>query len=147
MTEQNEEEKEDVKVQVPQLVGKTLEEADNSATSENDYKVVVLSEEFHDSIAEGKIISQSPAYGEKMYAGSTITVNVSKGPSKRQLPEVTGKSLSEASYLLASAKFVPTQVSESSTEFKQGTVIGYKDHKAGELVDYGSQIVIVVSAG
>lgn len=145
--DQDKEEQEDAKVEVPQLVGKALSDVEAAANISNDYKVVVLSEEFHESIPEGKIISQSPAYGEKMYSGSTITVNVSKGKSKRALPDITGKSLSEASLLLADAKFITSQVSEENDKFKEGTVIGYQSYKAGDLVDYGSDIVIVVSKG
>ncbi len=137
----------DTKVDVPQLVGKSVNEARNGATSANSYKVVVLSEEFHDSIEEGHIVSQSPAYGEKMYPGSIIAVNVSKGPQKRVLPSISGKTLSEASLILTDAQFKPSKVSEASKDYPEGIVIGYQDHKAGDLVDYGSEIVIKVSKG
>ena len=140
-------EQEGTKVEVPQLVGKSLSSAKNMATSENPYNLVVISEEFHDTIEEGLIISQTPAYGEEMYAGSIITVNVSKGPSKRELPSIMGKSLSEASMILSEAKFKPTEVRESNNKIPAGTVIGYQDYKAGDLVDYGSEVVIVVSKG
>lgn len=138
---------EETKVDVPQLIGKTIEEAKRGVTSENDYSVVVLSEEFHDTIAEGRIISQTPSYGEKMYPGSTIAVNVSKGPEKRVLPSIMGRSLSEASLILSDAKFKPKQVSENNSKFPEGTVIGYQNYQAGDLVDYGAEVTIVVSKG
>ena len=141
------EEIENIKVDTPQLVGKSVNEAQSAASSANSYKVVVLSEEFHDSIEEGNIISQSPAYGEKMYPGAIIAVNVSKGPEKRVLPSISGKTLSEASLILTDAKFKPSKVSEASKDYAEGIVIGYQDHKAGDLVDYGSEIVIKVSKG
>ena len=141
------EETEASKVETPQLVGKTVNAAQNGSTSENPYSVVVLSEEFHDSIEEGCIISQTPAYGEEMYIGSTIAVNVSKGPEKRALPSIIGKSLAEASLILTEAKFKPSQVGESSSKFPSGTVIRYQSYQAGDLVSYGSEIVIVVSKG
>lgn len=135
------------KVDVPQLVDKSVSEAQNMVSSANPYKVVVLSEEFHDSIEEGNIISQSPAYGEKMYPGSTIAVNISRGPEKRVLPNISGKTLSEASLILTNAKFRPSKVSKENKEYPEGVVIGYQDYKAGDLVSYGSEIVIIVSKG
>lgn len=138
---------EETKIDVPQLVGKKASDVQNSGSSENLYSIVILSEEFHNSIPEGCIISQTPAYGEKMYEGSVIAVNISKGPQKRTLPSITGKTLSEASLILTDAKFKPTQVPVNNSDFSQGTVIGYQDYKAGDLVDYGSEIFILVSKG
>lgn len=147
LDEESSDEKEGIKVEVPQLVGKSVSKAQNAATAENPYNIVVISEEFHDSIEEGLIISQTPAYGEEMYAGSIITVNVSKGPSKRELPSIVGKSLSEASMILSEAKFKPSEVRQSNNKFPAGTVIGYQDYKSGDLIDYGSEVVIIVSKG
>lgn len=135
------------KIDVPQLVGKTVSDAEKGATSGNPYTIVVLSEEFHDSVEEGDILYQSPAYGEKMYAGSVIAVNVSKGPEKRTLPEISGKSLSEASLILTDAKFKPSMISERNNEYAEGTVIGYQGYSAGDSINYGSEVVIVVSKG
>ena len=137
---------EETKIDVPQLVGKKAVDVQN-LNSDNSYSIVILSEEFHNSIPEGCIISQTPAYGEKMYEGSVIAVNISKGPQKRALPSITGKTLSEASLILTDAKFKPTQVPVNNSDFSQGIVIGYQDYKAGDLVDYGSEIFILVSRG
>lgn len=135
------------KIDVPQLVGKSLSAAKSAAASANNYSVVVLSEEFHDTTPEGNIISQTPNYGEKMYSGSIIAVTVSKGPSKRKLPNIEGKKLSEAALILTNEKFKPIEVSQSNQDFAEGTVIGYQDHKAGDVLDYGAEVYIVVSKG
>lgn len=135
------------KVEVPQLVGKNVNDAEKYANSENPYTIVVLSEEFHDSIQEGCIISQTPSYGEQMYSGSVIAVNISKGPEKRALPNIAGKSLSEASLILTDAGFNPKKINQASKEYDEGIVIGYQNHQAGDNVDYGSEVVIIVSKG
>lgn len=139
------EETADKKIEVPQLVGKSISDAEKYANSDNPYTIVVLSEEFHDSIQEGCIISQTPSYGEQMYSGSVIAVNISKGPEKRVLPNISGKSLSEVSLILTDAGFNPKKVNQSSDEYEEGIVIGYQNHQAGDEVDYGSELVIVVS--
>ena len=138
---------EEEKIDVPQLVGKSLSAAKSTAASANNYSIVVLSEEFHDTTPEGNIISQTPNYGEKMYSGSIIAVTVSKGPSKRKLPNIQGKKLSEAALILTNEKFKPIEVNQSSQDFAEGTVIGYQDYKAGDVLDYGAEVYIVVSKG
>lgn len=145
--EETEETSGEEKIDVPQLVGKSLSAAKSAAASANNYSVVVLSEEFHDTIPEGNIISQTPNYGEKMYSGSIIAVTVSKGPSKRKLPNIAGKKLAEASLMLANEKFKPIEVTQSSQDVAEGIVIGYQDHKAGDVLDYGAEIYIIVSKG
>lgn len=136
------------KIPVPDLTGRNFKNLQQELSSGNaQYRVVLLSEEFHDTIGEGCIISQTPNYGEEMEVGSTIAVNISKGSKKRALPNVTGKSLSEASQLITNAKLVPIATSEFNKEFPEGTVIKYKDYKAGDLLDYNSEVIIIVSKG
>ena len=108
---------------------------------------MLLSEEFHDSIGEGCIISQNPSAGQEIPVGSTIAVTVSKGTKKRTLPEIAGKTLSEASQLITNAKLIPTSTAEFSSDVPEGSVIGYKNYKAGDKLDYDSEVVIVVSKG
>ena len=134
------------KIKVPNLVGKIFKNIQNDS-SIADYKIALLNEEFNDNIKEGCITSQTPEYGQEMEKGSTIAVNVSKGSKKRTLPEVTGKTLSEASHLITAAKLIPVQASDFSKDYPEGTVIGYKSHKAGDTVDYGTEVTIIVSQG
>ncbi len=134
------------KIKVPNLVGKTFKsiQSDNTIT---DYKIALLNEEFNDNIKEGCITSQTPEYGQEMEKGCTIAVNVSKGSKKRVLPDITGKTLSEASQLITAEKLVPVKSSDFSKEYPEGVVIGYKSYKAGDTVDYGTEVTIVVSQG
>lgn len=135
------------KMAVPDLTGRNFKNLQEELASNVAYKVVLLSEEFHDSVGEGCIISQTPTYGKEMDVGSTIAVTVSKGSQKRILPAITGKTLSEASALITNAKLKPSQTNEFSSDFAEGVVIGYKNRKAGETADYGTEVVIVVSRG
>lgn len=82
-----------------------------------------------------------------MPLGSTIAVNVSKGPQKQIVPDVTGKTLSEASQAITNAKLVPVQTSEYNDDYAQGIVIGYKNCEEGDLLDYGTEVIIIVSKG
>lgn len=134
------------KIKVPNLTGKNFKNIknDNSIT---DYTIALLNEDFSDSIKEGCIISQTPEYGQEMESGSTIAVNVSKGSKKRVLPNIAGKTLSEASQLITAEKLIPIQSSDFSKEYPEGIVMGYKNYKAGDYADYGTEVTIVVSRG
>lgn len=144
--EKNESTAEEV-LPVPNLSGRNYKNLQSELEKSGKYKVALLSEEFHESIGEGCIISQNPSAGQEMPSGSTIAVTVSKGTKKRTLPEITGKTLSEASQLVTNAKLIPTSSAEFSSEFPEGTVIGYRSYKAGDKLDYNSEVVIVVSKG
>ncbi len=146
---ENEKEETDVKekISVPDLTGKNLKSLQEELKYNSKYNLVLLSEEFSDSVGEGCIISQNPGAGGEMYAGSTIAVNVSKGNKTRVLPSVEGRTLSEASQLLVNNKLKPVAVSEFSKDYAEGIVIGYKNNKVGDKLDYDSQVTIVVSKG
>ncbi len=135
------------KIVVPELVGRNYQNLQAELANNDMYKILPLSEEFHDTIGEGCIISQAPNYGEEMYIGSTIAVNVSRGPQKRALPNIEGKTLSEAAQMISNAKLRPSETREYSSEVEEGKVIRYKDYKAGDTLDYDSEVVIVVSNG
>ena len=134
-------------IPVPNLNGRNYKNLQKELEKSGKYKIALLSEEFHDSVGEGCIISQSPTAGQEMSPDSTIAVTVSKGSKKRVLPEITGKTLSEASQLLTNAKFIPTSTAEFSSDIPEGNVIGYKNYKAGDKLDYNTEVVIVVSKG
>ena len=137
------------KITVPNLVGKNYESLQSENSSGNSkYKLVLLGEEFSESIGEGCVITQSPMAGETMNIGSKVAVTISKGSKMRIVPAVSGKTLSEASKVIVDAKFIPKQTYEYSSEYPQGIVIGYKGEvKAGDKLEYGQELTIVLSKG
>ena len=137
------------KIPVPSFIERNLENLQSELALNSEYKIIVLSEEFHDSIGEGCIISQTPSPGEEMDKGGTIAVNVSKGSKNRILPEITGKTLSEAAKLITNAKLIPNAINstENNSEFAEGIVIGYSNKQAGDTVEYGTEVTIIVSKG
>ncbi|HEX3018196.1 MAG TPA: PASTA domain-containing protein [Caproicibacter sp.] len=139
------------KITVPNLVGQNYanliaaQSAGNSADQQ--YQVLLSSQQFSDTIPEGCIISQDPKQGSKMTKDTAIVVVVSEGSAVRTLPEIAGKTLSEAAATVSSAGFVPSRAEENSDTVPQGKVIGYQDAKAGNQMAYGSKVIIVVSLG
>jgi len=110
------------------------------------YQLLLSKPQFSDTIPEGFVASQDPKPGSKIAQGSAIVIVVSQGPAVRTLPAVEGLTLSQASAAVTSAGFVPTKIEQYSSVPK-GTVIGYKNVKAGSQMAYGSSVVLIVSLG
>ncbi len=137
-------------IDVPNLFGKEYSDvagASSSAVSGQDYQVLLSSQQFSDTVPEGRIMSQDPKQGTKMAKGSAIVVVVSQGPAVRTLPVIEGKLLSGASAAVTGAGFVPSEEDDYSNTVEKGKVIGYKGVKEGSQMAYGSKVTILVSLG
>ena len=66
---------------------------------------VTSSEEYHADVARGAVISTSPKAGDTIETGDSVSLVVSKGPEMIDLPDVTGKSASEAKRTLTDLGF------------------------------------------
>lgn len=137
-------------IDTPDLVGQNYKKlvSDSSKNSSNeDYQVLLSSKQFSDTIPEGYIISQKPEQNTQMTKGTAVVVVVSEGAAVRTLPQIAGKTLSEASAAVTSDGFVPTKAEAYSDTVEAGKVIGYKDVKEGSQMAYGSSVIIIVSKG
>ncbi len=138
---------EKAKIFAPKLINLNYKEIKNSLKDDSDYKILLLSEEFSDTISEGKILSQSPSENEEMLLGDTIAVTVSKGSKIKILPNISGDTISEASKKLTKLHLNPISEDEWSDDIEEGIVIDYKDNSAGNEVEYGSDVTFLISKG
>lgn len=81
-------------VDVPDVSNKTYDEAVSMLKAV--HLRATRNDVFSDTVPAGKVVSTSPAAGATAHIGDTVTVNVSKGPQLRQVPDVTGKPIQEA---------------------------------------------------
>lgn len=134
-------------VQIPDLVNKTEDEAEQ-ILKDLKLKLVVKSEEYDENIEKGKIISQDPTYKEnyKIKEHSEISVIISKGTEKVDIPNVVGKTRQEAEKALKDAGLVPEIVEENDEKVEAGIVLS-QDPEDGENVNKGSKVKLVVSKG
>ena len=116
-------------------------------SGEFSFKLKISSQVFNDTVAEGSIVEQTPASGETMRPDGTINVVVSKGSATRTLPDFQGASFAELQAKLTENGFEPKKEEQFSSEVELGYVIGYKDYKAGDTLDYATMVVVLVSAG
>lgn len=134
-------------VKLPNLVNKTEEEAEQ-ILKELKLKLIVKSEEYDENIEKGKIISQDPTYQENytIKEHSEISVIISKGTEKVDIPNVVGKTRQEAEKALKDAGLVPEIIEENDEKVEAGIVLS-QDPEDGENVNKGSKVKLVVSKG
>src|SRR6185295_14013001 len=91
------------------------------------------------------VAAQTPGAGSQLAKGATVTLNVSKGPSAKAVPDAVGQSESDAVSLLKAAGFDPDVQHVPSNE-PEGTVVAQKP-KAGEKAASGTHVLLNVSSG
>ncbi len=130
------------RIAVPDLVGMTVEEAEDQVG--NDFEIVeVGSEESEEPV--NTILRQDPRGGGKAEKGSEISVTV-VGTRVADVPNVVRQTSGTAQQTLDDAGFeVEVQERESSTE-EEGLVVG-QNPQGGTSVEVGSVVTITVGTG
>ena len=91
-------------VDAPNFKNMTMDEA-RQAAEDAGLKVVEAESKYSEDVAEGKIISQSPAVGDPVKPGTTIEVVTSRGSELTTVPNVIGMTEEEAIDKLQSEGF------------------------------------------
>lgn len=134
-------------VEVPDLVGKTKEEAEKALT---DAKLVGnVTEEYDPTVAAGIVISQVEDAGDEVEIDTTISYVVSKGEEPKEQVEIpkglVGKHISVVEAKLRNLGFDIKHTYEPSSEQSKDYVVFVEGE--GISVDKGSTVTVVVSTG
>ncbi|MGA9284504.1 MAG: Stk1 family PASTA domain-containing Ser/Thr kinase [Solirubrobacteraceae bacterium] len=132
------------RVTVPNLAGETQAAAVSSLHHEGLVPVVSLAANAR--VPTGQVVGSTPPGGTIVDKGSHVSVVVSSGPGVIGLPDVNGKSSSEAMKILREKGFQPTTQSQSSESVEKGRVIS-TNPAAGIEVQVGSPVTVLVSSG
>ncbi|WP_138756633.1 Stk1 family PASTA domain-containing Ser/Thr kinase [Modestobacter altitudinis] len=127
-------------VKVPNVVGQAPDAAQD--TLEQLGFVVKRDTGRSAEVAKGQVMTVSPGPGEAQRYGSTVTITVSDGVPQVTVPDVTGKSEKDAT-----AALEDVGLKASSTSFIAGDRVFQQSPKAGETVDQGSTVRILISFG
>ncbi|MFE5111368.1 Stk1 family PASTA domain-containing Ser/Thr kinase [Streptomyces sp. NPDC056663] len=130
------------KVDVPNMVGSTVDEAKDLATNAGVLLKVGSKEPCEDQ-PKGKICSQTPKDGQ-MQENETVTVVVSTGAPKVEVPDVTEKSEESARKNLEDKGFTVRVVASESADAEPGTVLD-QDPKGGTKAEPESEVKITVA--
>lgn len=104
-----------------------------------------IKEEYNDTVALGQVISQSVKAGEKVKEGTKITLTVSKGAKATKMPNVVGKSYSEAEKLLKKDGLAVSVEYKKDTSAKENTVLE-QSVKSGASVKRGDKVTLTVAS-
>jgi beta-lactam-binding protein with PASTA domain/predicted Ser/Thr protein kinase len=131
-------------VEVPDVRGRTLDAAREALVAAG-FRVETRDAN-SDRDPPNTVIDQSPAANTRQAKGSVITLTVSQGVEEIPVPNVRGRSASDAANVLGQAGFRTTTRSESSNEFEQGLVIR-TEPATGTPLERNSTVTMVISSG
>lgn len=157
LTEANEKVAKNTEIQVYVSSGKevkevTVPDVTNSSEADaqkalEDLNLIVENEaKYDDTVEAGKVISTDPVAGQILQEGDKITIYVSKGKEKVEVPDLVNSSQEDAAAKLASAGLNVGTVTDEYSDKEAGTVLS-QTQKAGSKVDKGSAVDFVISKG
>jgi eukaryotic-like serine/threonine-protein kinase len=128
---------------VPSVTGLDQTAAESKLTAAH-FKVTVV-KAASDTAPAGTVISSDPSGGSLARQGSEVTITVSRGPKKVDVPLVVGETQAIAESEIRGAGLVPAVVKRQDNA-PAGQVL-QQAPDAGKRVDQGSTVTIVVSSG
>lgn len=132
------------KVSVPNVVGKTEDEAKEELNKVGlGYKA---SYQASSTVEKGNVISQGTKQGTSVAKNTTITLTISSGPDSVKVNNVVGMSESKATSTLKSAGFSVDVEYDYSDSVEQGNVIS-QSPSANASASEGDTVTITVSQG
>lgn len=138
---------EDTSVEVPDLRGEAKGDVSSILVSAG-LKLGKTSEDFSDSVAEGKVISQSVTPGSSAEKGSAVDIVISKGPENTTIPvpPVEGMTRDDATTTLKNAGFRVIYEERESTAAEKGKVISQSPGSGSEK-QKGDEVTITIGKG
>lgn len=132
-------------IEVPDLVGKTADEA-KKLLQANGLKYKAGTAEYSDSVEKDRIARQDIAAGSKVAKDTVVTYYLSLGSEGTSVPDVVGQTRSSATATLNNAGFYVTVDQQYSDTVEEGLVISQTPSSGSKLKAEGT-VNIVVSKG
>ncbi len=139
--------KEEVAIELPELKGKTIEEAKKLLRGE--IFIAVIDEKYDETYPKGTIILQDPAGKTNVSRYSVVKVVLSKGKQSDEKVVVPSVELTSKSQAISNLEKLGLKVlvkEEFNDKIANGVVVS-QSVKKGTLVSAGTTVTIVVSKG
>ena len=130
------------KTTVPKVVGMEREKAVKALEDAN-LKVEIV-EEASKKVQEGYVISQDTSPETEVFAGDTVKIHVSTGIEKVTVPDVIGKSQTDAKKTLENQGFT-VSITTAEDSSKENGIVLKQSIDSGKSVEKGSTITITVN--
>jgi eukaryotic-like serine/threonine-protein kinase len=131
---------------VPRVTGLTAEQATKQLEAEG-LEVEFAPEEFSEIVKAGEVISSDPDQGAQIASGGTVTLTVSKGPERYDVPKVAGLELAEAKDQIAKSNLSVGDVTRKYSETVEAGLVISSKPAADQSVSPDTGIDLVVSKG
>ena len=129
-------------ITVPDVTKFDLTNAQNALTAVG--LVLGSQSEANDAAPAGQVISQDPAAGSSVAAGTAVNVVVSKGPASTSVPSVVNQPRGDAEASIANAGFTADTVEQSTSDPAQDGIVISQNPASGSQRPQGSTVTIVV---
>lgn len=98
-----------------------------------------------DDVSENRVIEQRPTGQTQTETGATVTIVVSTGPERVDVPNVVGRKQADANTILQDAGFTVATTEQETQDAEPGTVLT-QTPAAGSRARRGSRVSLVVAA-
>ncbi|WP_045698609.1 Stk1 family PASTA domain-containing Ser/Thr kinase [Streptomyces rubellomurinus] len=146
----NDGKKDAAKVAAPNLVGKSLADARTAATAAGSKLTVTEGEKVacpDANVKKDQVCTQNPTAGTQVAENTAITVQLSSGPAKTQVPTVTGKPKDQATKALSDAGFTNVTTEYKDDDNAAQDTVTAQDPAAGSNADPSAPIKLTISQG
>jgi serine/threonine-protein kinase len=133
-------------VEVPQLMGKTKEEAEEILRNIG-LNLKVSSSRFSPNVEEGKVLEQIPSSGARLKVDRTVKVLISLGQQQFAVPNLVGASLRAAQLTLQQRRLVLGNTLYTHIGEGEPSTVVYQSPKPGTLEGSDPSVNIVISLG
>ncbi len=132
---------------VPDVMGYT--EAQATSVLEDEGFTVVKLREFSDDVEKDLVMTQTPVGLSSLKRGETVTLTISLGEESvsLQMPDLTGKSETDAKDILTALGLQCRSVTEDYSETVEAGKVCSQSYTANSSIKKGTQIDIVLSKG
>jgi beta-lactam-binding protein with PASTA domain len=137
-------------IETPNLVGKTLEEAQGVllATTETEKIAIAAGDPvFSETIPLGVIVATDPQPGSGINPTGTITANISQGPERYLVPDVTGMTPQAATDAITAANLILGGRTEAFDDNVATGQVAKTTPKIGSELKPGERVDLVISKG
>jgi beta-lactam-binding protein with PASTA domain/tRNA A-37 threonylcarbamoyl transferase component Bud32 len=131
-------------VEVPNVIGEPVEQA--TQTLEGLKFKVETTTAPNDEFDEGEVFETTPAKGEKVDEGSTVTLRVSGGGELATVPGVIGQQLEDAQAAIEAAGFTVRIESQEKDNAEENEVVD-QDPDPRTEAPTGSEVTLFVNSG
>ncbi len=132
--------------ELPSVWGMTADEAEDAITNAG-YVAQRGSDVYSEKTEEGKVAYTEPKQGENVPVGSTITYHISKGPETVKVPDLLGKTKSQAKAALEKQGLKLGNTSSSYSDNFAKNKVCVQSKSSGTKVKKGTKVDITLSLG